>query len=245
MSDWFKDWFSSEDYLDVYKHRDNADAEKILNLIFNNVALSPNDLILDMACGFGRHSILLAKKGFSVVSIDLSKKLLKLGNTLSEGSIMKPFFVASDMRSLCFKSSFRLVLNLFTSFGYFNSDKENMTVLRNAFNLLKKNSYFIIDYFNKEFLLKSIEPASEIVNGQTKIIQKRRIEGDRIIKTILIERDDENREFFESVKLYSKTDICKNLEIIGFEIKNIYGDYNGADFNENSSPRVIILATKR
>jgi len=76
MSDWFKDWFASKDYLEVYKHRNMQDADSVIHLILENIKLNKNSKILDAACGAGRHSFLLKKLGYQVVGFDLSKTLL-------------------------------------------------------------------------------------------------------------------------------------------------------------------------
>ena len=76
MKNWYQEWFASEEYLLVYKHRNLADAEKLINFILSNIELESNSRILDIACGAGRHSFLLSKKGFSVFGFDLSKPLL-------------------------------------------------------------------------------------------------------------------------------------------------------------------------
>ena len=78
MSEWFKDWFASEEYLKVYSHRNKDDADSLLKLILSNISIPPNASILDSACGNGRHSESLSKLGYNVIGFDLSKTLLQI-----------------------------------------------------------------------------------------------------------------------------------------------------------------------
>ena len=73
---WYQDWFNSEDYLKVYRHRDSAEAKMLVNLILKNTSLSENSDILDMACGAGRHAFAFALKGFNVTAVDFSERLI-------------------------------------------------------------------------------------------------------------------------------------------------------------------------
>ena len=131
-SEWFKDWFETEEYLNVYRHRNESDAEDLINLIINNISLPKSSEVLDMACGTGRHSILLAKKGFKVSAVDLSKNMLSVASGKAEKENLKINFIQSDLRNFTHSGRFNLIVNLFTSFGYFESDKENFQILRNC-----------------------------------------------------------------------------------------------------------------
>ena len=84
--EWFEHWFNSKEYLNVYKHRDDKDAEELVNLVLNNISLSNDSQLLDLAAGSGRHDILFAKRGFNVTAVDLSENLLSLAeeNAISE-----------------------------------------------------------------------------------------------------------------------------------------------------------------
>ena len=124
-SDWFKDWFNTSEYLNVYKHRNEEDAEFHIQLILDNVPLDPEAEILDMACGAGRHSIILARKKFNVTGVDLSENLLSVAKQTAENENLKINFIQSDIRSFKTQKKFDLVLNLFTSFGYFETDEES------------------------------------------------------------------------------------------------------------------------
>ncbi len=244
MNEWYKEWFSSDEYLELYKHRDGKDASKIIELILTSVEIPQSALILDSACGAGRHSIYLAERGYNVIGFDLSKNLLNIAKTNSTERGLSINYVIGDKRNIYFKKKFNLIVNLFTSFGYFLTDEENFSFIDNSHNFLLDNSFFVIDYFNKNYLVENI--VSETMrnkDGKT-LIEKRVIENDRIIKEIIINEKNSSRKFVESVKLYNYETIVEHLRNIGYKINFIYGDYDGNSFDENKSERLILVCQK-
>lgn len=242
--EWFRDWFSSDEYLGVYSHRNNQDAKKFLELILERTNLSQDARILDAACGAGRHTIYLASKGFRVTGFDLSKTLLmKAKAGLNEKSLYADLFCA-DLRNVCLRPRFDLILNLFTSFGYFKSDEENFRFVKIAYNLLNENGVYILDYLNMNYLSENLIHKTIKVIGHKKITEQRKIEEGRVVKEILIENGEIKNSFFESVQLYSKEKIVNEFEKIGFSVKELFGDYTGLPFDENKSPRLILFFKK-
>ncbi|MCP5062816.1 MAG: class I SAM-dependent methyltransferase [Ignavibacteriae bacterium] len=242
--EWFEDWFSSKEYLEVYKHRNSEDAERLLELILNNISIEPDAKILDAACGAGRHSIYLAEKDFNVTGFDLSSTLLKIANENSKHLKLDINFINSDIRQFSSKTNFDLIVNLFTSFGYFDSDEENFAFPSNAFDILNESGYFVLDFLNKNYVIKTLVPESEKRIGDKIITEKRKIENSRVVKTIIINEDSKISEYFESVKLYSSEVILDKFSEIGFKIKSIFGSYSGNDFVENKSERFIVIFQK-
>ncbi|MGD8781508.1 MAG: methyltransferase domain-containing protein [Ignavibacteria bacterium] len=244
MNNWYKEWFASDEYLELYKHRDGKDASKIIELILASISIPPNALILDSACGAGRHSIYLAERGYNVVGFDLSENLLNVARANSIEKKLLINYVRGDKRNIYFKRKFNLIVNLFTSFGYFQSDKENFAFINNSLNFLLDGSFFVIDYFNKNYLVENIvSETKRNRNGKT-LIEKRFIENDRVIKEIIIKGKKSSRKFVESVKLYKYSIIVEHLQKIGYKINCIYGDYEGNSFEKNKSERLILICQK-
>jgi cyclopropane fatty-acyl-phospholipid synthase-like methyltransferase len=243
-SEWFKDWFNTSEYLNVYRHRNESDAENHIKLILENVKINPGVKILDMACGAGRHSIILARKNFNVTAVDLSGNLLSVAKKTAEDENLSINFIQSDIRDFNTDLRFNLVLNLFTSFGYFESDEENFSVLQKAYDFLEKDGFFVLDYFNSEYLKNNLIPFSkdEIDNG--KILQHRKIEHSRCIKKIILLKNDREDEYEESVRMYSKDELTTQLNKIGFDIYKTFGDFFGNEFNYLQSPRLIMICKK-
>ena len=179
---WYKEWFNSENYLKVYKHRDESEAKRLVDLIEKHVNLIPQSSLLDMACGAGRHAIAFAKKGFKVTAVDLSQRLIEEAKQNALDVKVKINFILSDILEYQTEFQFDLAVNLFTSFGYFENDYENYAVIKKAHSLIKKGGYFILDYFNKDFLIKNLVPTSIISENRLKITQNRSILGNRVVK---------------------------------------------------------------
>jgi SAM-dependent methyltransferase len=244
QNDWFKDWFSSEEYNLVYSHRNDNDARKLLQLILNNTRLNKSNLILDAPCGAGRHLNYLNFLGFNVVGFDLSKPFLIQAKNNAFNNGLNPLLFRADIRHVCFKKKFDAVLNLFTSFGYFDSDEENFSFPRNAYSFLKKDGFFVLDYLNKNYITQNLIPLSVRKVNIYSVEEKREIKDNRVTKTIKISDSIRSKEFYESVKLYSKDFILERFLSFGYSVHRLFGDYNGNVYNENNSERLIIIFKK-
>jgi len=244
MKEWFQEWFNSEEYLNVYRHRNEEDAEKILNLILNVTNLKKHSYILDAACGAGRHSIFLSSKGYKIIGFDLSKTLLRRAKKDASKKNINLNLFCADIRNVYFRRKFDLVLNLFTSFGYFNTDKENFSFAENIFDSMNFDAVYVFDYLNKEFLLNNLVHESIKEIGEQRITERRSFKGERIIKEIEINNRGNKSSFFESVHLYDPEFIIDQFEKIGFKTGQIFGDYEGHCFEKAISPRLIIFFNK-
>lgn len=244
MSEWYKDWFNSAEYLQVYKHRNDQDADELLNLIFSNAELANGSKILDAACGAGRHSIQLAKRGFKVTGFDLSETLLNVAKKSAVEKEEEIEFIKSDIRKFYSEEKFAMIVNLFTSFGYFEEDEENFLFYKNAYKMLDENGYLAFDYFNSNYLSKKLVPESVKTVDELKITEKRVIKNNRVNKEILIEKDGNQKSFTESVRLYNAKKIVEQFKQIGFRNFKIFGNFQGAEFDEKLSERLIIICQK-
>lgn len=245
MSEWYKDWFESSEYLSLYRHRDDAEAKKILDLLRSRLILNPATSILDVACGAGRHSVVFAENGFKVTGFDISRNLLKVarGKACSAGKSV--LLYCADIRNFATKRKYEVILNLFTSFGYFDNDEENFALFENVYNHLTKPGYFVFDYFNVHFLKKNLIPESvNIIEGK-RIVQRRYFtENQRVNKDIFITDSIGKKHYQETVRLYEKDEIVERLKNTGFNIHTLLGSYEGTAFEKESSQRLIIIAGK-
>ncbi len=241
---WFKDWFASEDYLKVYCHRDIKDAQNLSDLIIENLNPKNDDIILDSACGAGRHGLYLASKNYRIIGFDLSITLLKKAKEDAEYKNINIPLLKADIREIYFGKKIFAVLNLFTSFGYFNTDEENFRFIRNSYGFLRDDGYFVLDYFNKNYLLNNLVPESNKIVDGISINEKRFLENDRVIKKIELCSNGIRKDFIESVRLYGFNEIVEKFLHIGFKVNKIFGEYNGAVYDEENSPRLIIIFNK-
>ena len=241
---WYNDWFNSKFYLKVYSHRDDTEAERLVNLIIKELELPSGTKVLDMACGSGRHAIIFARKGFDVTAVDLSKLLISEAEKNADENNVQIKFVLSDILKFQTECRYKIVLNLFTSFGYFDNDEENFQVIKKAYDLIEDGGFFVLDYFNKNFLMKNLIPTTVFSENSYRITQNRMISGNRVQKNITIENKDSVVEFYESVRVYNYEEISEFISKAGFKKDFNYGDYDGNRFNLDSSPRLILFARK-
>lgn len=244
MKSWFKDWFSSDNYLKVYDHRDFRDAEKLAQLILKSIPLSRDGKILDAACGAGRHSLIFAENGFNVTGFDLSSTLLLKAK--EEAFERKLFLnlVRADIREIQFKTKFDLILNLFTSFGYFESDEENFRFVKNSIEFLNEDGFYVLDFLNKNFVENNLIAESYKNIDGIDIKESRKIENQRVIKKIVLKQDQLVNEFKEYVCLYGKDFIVKQFLKFGYKLVNSFGDYEGSEYCPKTSPRMILIFQK-
>ncbi|MDR3611769.1 MAG: class I SAM-dependent methyltransferase [Ignavibacteriaceae bacterium] len=244
MTEWFEEWFNSKEYLEVYQHRNESDAKLLFELIEKHAKIPERGKVLDLACGSGRHSILFARKGFEVTGIDLSENLLRIAETSARKEKLGIEFIKADLRHIEAIEKYDLVVNLFTSFGYFNNDYENFSIFKSASGFLKPGGYFVFDFLNSVFVEKNLVRESKEVKSHENIIQRRRIEGDRVIKDIIIQHNGSTKTFYESVKMYREQELKEAIRENGLAIKETFGDFTGRNFIEETSPRIIIIAQK-
>lgn len=246
---WFAEWFNHPFYLEVYSHRDGNEAALCIRTILAVTGLglkSPGSVsVLDIACGAGRHAVELARRGYCVTGNDLSPYLLEEARKEAVNCGVSLALSCCDMREIPAGGSFDLVVQLFTSFGYFDSREEDLRVFRQVGKALKDGGWYVLDLINPLHLEKNIVPESCRQTGALSIVEKRRIDGGRILKTISITSPgSETAVFTESVRLYTLDEIRCMLRSEGFSVGEIAGNYSGEPFNPESSPRMLIFSRK-
>jgi SAM-dependent methyltransferase len=238
-ADWFEQWFG-EDYLNIYQHRDEREAEHVVELIASNLAGREIQSVLDLGCGAGRHTKVLCERWWTV-GLDLSMALLKVARTESPDAP----YVRADMRDLPFgDETFDLIVNLFTSFGYFEDDREHARVLSCVCAATKRGGTFVIDFLNAGHVRRELVPYDERVENGITIEQTRKISPDDRFVEKRIRLRGRGKEYIERVRLLSEADLERMLSVAGFDVSTRFGDYSGAGWSEDS-PRTILFASRR
>jgi SAM-dependent methyltransferase len=240
-TEWFASWFDSPYYPMLYRHRDEAEAQVALTNLHQFLHLPKQSLVLDLCCGQGRHSRTLHKLGCSVVGIDLSPTAIAHAQSLAgEGQR----FDVQDMRYFSLSERFDVVFNLFTSFGYFDNDRENLSVLERIAQHLRPNGMLVLDYLNAVPLLKQeTQKAEQEVDGVLFRTSKS-IEGKSVVKQIEVNDAGVIHHFKERVQLIMHEDFQRMLQSSGFKIEKIFGNYSLNDYRPEDSPRCLIIARK-
>ncbi|WP_372792260.1 cyclopropane-fatty-acyl-phospholipid synthase family protein [Lutibacter sp.] len=235
--EWFASWFDTNYYHILYSHRDYSEAQEFMKNIVAFLNLKKQHVLLDLGCGKGRHSIYLNSLGFTVVGADLSKNSISEAKQ-SEKEGLK--FIEHDMRNP-FNSTYNAILNLFTSFGFFEDDAEDIAILQNIKNGLKPNGIAIIDFMNvKKVIANLVVEEVQIIEGISFKIN-RYIKNGFIIKEINFDADGKHHTYFEKVKSLDLPKIKTYLNSVDFKIKHTFGNYQLEDFNEETSDRLILV----
>lgn len=239
--EWFEDWFDSPYYHLLYQQRNQVEAEGFMNHLLNYLHPSTSSSILDLACGKGRHSIYLNNQGFEVTGMDLSESSIRYARQFENDKLS---FYKHDMRRPFHINYFDYVFNFFTSFGYFKTEREHVTSLRNISNSLTLRGIFMIDFFNSHWIRKIIRPFDEkTIEGIHFRLQKK-IEDNIIVKKIEFEAEGKSFFFEEKVHLFTLLDFKRLFQLSGLEIMDCFGDYHLQSYEEDSSQRLIIFAKK-
>jgi SAM-dependent methyltransferase len=239
--EWFSEWFDSPYYHILYHQRDEQEAEFFLDNVVKKTAMHPDIRILDLACGKGRHAVYLNKLGFDVTGVDLSVRSIAQAATYSNSRLR---FEVHDLRNYISRDKFDLALNLFTSFGYFQSAEEDEQVLLNIHESLTENGLLLIDFMNIEKVLSTlVEHESKTLDGIQFTIS-RWTDDQFLYKKIQCTESSTTFEFTEKVQLISRAKFEQLLQRTGFQILEVMGNYNLDPFRISESDRLILL-TKR
>ncbi|MDP3353908.1 MAG: class I SAM-dependent methyltransferase [Flavobacteriaceae bacterium] len=236
-TDWFVSWFDSPYYHILYQHRNNHEAQFFMKNLTSFLAIPEGSEILDIPCGRGRHALYLSTLDYKVTGLDLSANSIEFAKNYENQQLV---FDVHDIRNP-FPKKYDAVFNLFTSFGYFESDDEDVQVLTNFKNALKPNRFAVIDFINIE---KAIE---NIVSEETKLIDgiqfhiSKKLENGFLIKHIEIDDKGQKYHFFEKIKCIDFKQINNYINTVGFKLKHTFGNYNLEPFNAKTSDRLILV----
>ncbi len=237
-TDWFTSWFDTAYYHILYKHRNDEDAQFFMRNITSFLKLPESSHIADLPCGKGRHSVYLNSLGYKVTGGDLSKNSIDHAKQFENDSLD---FEVWDMRKPL-ENKYDAVFNLFTSFGYFDDDNEDIGILKSIKNGLKPNGVFVMDFLNVEKVKNSlVEKEVKTIDGIEFHI-KREIKDDFILKHISFDADNKEHSYTEQVKFLTLEKMQSYFENAGLKIKHVFGNYSLNEFNANTSDRLILVA---
>jgi SAM-dependent methyltransferase len=247
MGAWFEDesfWSQMYPFMfpDERFHLAEEQIEKVLAL-----AGYKEGAVLDLCCGPGRHSLALAKRGIQVTAVDRSEFLLSKAKEEAAKSDLEVEFVSDDMRHFVRSDSFSLILNMFTSFGYFDDKEDDLKVLRNAYQSLKPEGAILIDILGKEPLARKYQATISIDCGDgLLLIQRHEICEDwtRCRNEWVLVKDGTARTFNFQTRLYSGQEMKDVLHRAGFEEVNLFGDLNGNKYGIDAD-RLIAVGRKK
>ena len=234
---WFASWFDTPYYHILYKDRDYAEAQLFMDNITSYLNLPEDAKILDLACGKGRHSMYLNKLGFDVTGADLSENSIK---EAAESANKTLHFTVHDMREP-FEEKFDAIFNLFTSFGYFDNDADNLKTLIAIRQSLTEYGFAVIDFMNADQVIKNLVPSeTKTVEGIDFHIKRFYLNG-HIYKEIEFDDKGEKYHFTEKVQALTLEDFEGMMIKSGIHLLDIFGDYRLRKFSKKDSERLIMI----
>ena len=236
-TEWFQHWFDTKYYHLLYEHRDDEEAQFFMQNLIDFLDLKEGNQLLDLPCGKGRHSVFLNSKGFAVVGADLSKNSIDFAKQFENETLQ---FRIHDMREPLLKK-YDTIFNLFTSFGYFEEDGTNVSVLKNFKKALYENGKIVIDFLNIDKIKKNlIADETFEKNGLIFHITKE-IKDEILIKEIYFNADGASHHFTEKVQCLTLEKMTKLAEIAKLKVLHTFGDYNLNVFDKTNSDRLILI----
>ena len=247
---WYVRFFKG-DYLRVYGHtlqQDRTDLET--QFAIHALGIQPHHRVLDLCCGQGRHSIALAKTGLDVTGVDLSAEMLDIARSEATVAGLALTLHQADMRHLPdeFANQFDAVINMFSSFGYLESEEDDQKVLHQIAKALKPGGKLMMDLLNREWVIINNEEFDWHQHDDGRVIlERRQLNLQQSINHLTyteILPDGTRREMSDlNMRLYTLTELTKMLNAAGLQFKSVYGGFHGEDYSVNTR-RMIVVASK-
>ncbi|AFK03161.1 Methyltransferase type 11 [Emticicia oligotrophica DSM 17448] len=241
MKEWFTEWFDTSFYHQLYKSRCQDEAKMLIDNLEKKLNFQKTQSFLDLACGKGRHAIYLNSKDYHVIGLDLSRNNIESANQSANKHL---HFFVHDMRT-CFRpNTFDFVLNLFTSFGYFDDDQDNFRAINAVADNLKSGGKLVLDYINCTKAINNLSKHYEKEVEGIKFIITKQIEAGFIVKNIDFDFEGSHHQFQERVKILTQEDFKAYFKKAGLICKEVLGNYHLETFDEQNSDRMIFIAEK-
>lgn len=234
---WYSSWFNTPFYHILYKDRDYTEAQDFMTNLTEYLNLPEAAKIMDLACGKGRHSVYLNELGYTVLGADLSE------NSINHAKQFENNQLKFEVHDMCkpYGEQFDAVFNLFTSFGYFDNEIDNLNTIKAIQSNLNEYGFGVIDFMNTEFIIENLVPEDiKTVNG-IDFHQKRYLKDGFIIKDISFTFEGQDFEFQERVRALSLADFEALFEKAGVYLLDVFGDYKLSKFKPKESNRLIMI----
>jgi SAM-dependent methyltransferase len=239
QAEWFIDWFDSPYYHILYKYRDDTEAKEFIDCLLRMLQPKTGARILDLACGRGRYSRHIARKGYEVVGLDLSPQSIAYARQHEQDNLS---FYTHDMRLPFRINYFDYTFSFFTSFGYFEEEQEDLRMLKSVAAGLRPGGFFVLDFFNARYVTSRLQgKEAKEVEGIVFHIHKYQ-DGLFVRKNIEFEAQGRLCRYEEKVRLFTLPELEGLFHAADLRILRTFGDYQLGPYREAESPRLILLA---
>lgn len=234
---WFTSWFDTPFYHILYKDRNDTEAHAFMDTLTDYLNIPEGGTILDLACGKGRHALYLNKIGYDVTGVDLSE------NSINFAKQFENHRLKFEVHNMCkpYHKQFDAVFNLFTSFGYFDDDADNLKTIKAIKAELNEFGFGVIDFMNSEFVIDNLVPEEVKTVDGIDFYLKRYVEDGYIIKDITFTADEILYNFQERVRGFTLADFELLFEQAGVHLLDVFGDYKLRKFSAKTSERLVMI----
>ncbi len=244
---WYEEAFTP-DYDRIYFHLFTEERNTTeVDLIESSLNVTPDAELLDLACGHGRHALILAERGYRITGIDLSPRFIEMARAEAQRRKIQAHFEVHDMRELPYQNRFEGIYCYFTSFGYF-SNRENAQVVEQVSAALRKQGRFLLETVNRDFVLHRLEAQArrwEKIDSDFIYLEESSFNArtSRVHTHRIILDGSARRELDFDLRLYSLSELEELIESNGMKVVAAYGDRDQSPFSV-SSRRMIIVSEK-
>ncbi|WP_372938407.1 class I SAM-dependent methyltransferase [Seonamhaeicola sp.] len=234
---WFSSWFDTPYYHILYKDRNDTEAHAFMAKLTEYLNIPENGTILDLACGRGRPARYLNKIGYDVTGVDLSE------NSIAFAKKFENHRLRFDVHNMCkpYGKQFDAVFNLFTSFGYFDDDDDNLNTIKAIKANLNTYGFGVIDFMNSEYVINNLVPEEVKVIDDIAFNLKRYVEDGYIIKDIKFTVNERLHHYQERVRAFTLNDFEDLFKKADVHLLDVFGDYNLHKFDVKTSERLVMI----
>jgi SAM-dependent methyltransferase len=250
--EWWQDYFD-DDVRDVlFAPERIQQAEEQTPALIEWLSLKPGDRLLDLACGIGRFALPLARRGIRVHGVDISSSYVRTALRCARKEQLPASFSCEDMRRIRFVNEFDAVINMFTSFGYFEREEDHLLTLKRVTAALKPGGRFLIDVANRDIIIKNFRAQEWSRSGKLLILEERELDYERsrtknrwviYALTGYLRRQRKVVEKIFSLRLFSPHELILLIQQAGMKVIRTASSLDGAPLSPDRH-RILILARK-
>ncbi|MBO0780725.1 MAG: methyltransferase domain-containing protein [Ktedonobacteraceae bacterium] len=243
---WYERFFG-KDYLRIYEPFLTPEkTAREVSAITDLLNLPPGSTILDLCCGYGRHTLPLAQLGYQMTGLDINEEFLQRGRQAAEEENLLIHWIRSDMRQIPAHQEFDAIINIFTSFGYLASEEENQKVLEQVQHALKPDGLFLLETVYQPRVLRAFTPhgITHYDDGLI-VVEERRIDlfsSRNEVHITMFFPDGRRSEQRQSIRIYTLSELARMLNAAGMRLLAYYGGLDGSPLTLDS--RLVVLSQK-
>ncbi len=215
---------------------------KEVDFLLSHLPLAAKTTVLDVGCGFGRHSVELAKRGFRVTGIDPAEAMITAAKIRAAETAVPIQFSQTPAETFVTDEPFAAAICLFTTLGQHSAAGENSGLVSRVYDALKSGGYFVVEAPQRETAVRQLKPTDTFGQGEryTAVTRQYHADEQTITETFTQVAPEGNREFLLRYRLYSCEELTDLMVNAGFTIVGIFGDYDGTPLAAASATMIVI-----